>query len=91
MKRDHQRYVPEVVWLPTYIGLTLLLMAGFHANFIEILAMLIVFHIFVELIYRITFREARHLLQTKLLTFLLQVIVWACIWWWYVKRVTPVD
>jgi len=72
--------VPEAVWIPTYLGFALLLIAGPGMPGWLLVPILIVTRIILELIYRIAFGEKRHELSCKLVAVATQVIVWCGLW-----------
>ncbi len=80
-------YMTEVVWLPTYIGVSLLLLSAFNVGSIGIFAALIACRFFLELAYDIIFGTAKHELRTKLIAFSVQTVVWGVVWVWYAQRV----
>lgn len=83
-----QDYMTEVVWLPTYAGVSLLLLSVFDVGTIGIFAALITCRFFLELVYDLIFGAAKHELRTKLVAFASQVVIWGTVWVWYAQRVT---
>jgi len=92
MAIDHRyRYISEAVWLPTYIGITALVLGTINnAGFATVVGLisLLLCRIFLELLYRMAFGGARLQWRTQLATFGFQLVVWALVWGWYVQRTT---
>jgi len=87
---DHRyRYISEAVWLPTYAGVTALVLGtisnGNIATVVGIVSLLGC-RVFLELLYRIVFGEARLQPRMQLATFGVQLVVWVLVWGWYVQR-----
>jgi len=82
----HHRYVAEAVWLPTYVGLTMLILGGIANTTLAsavLLASLLASRMLLELVYRVTFGDARLQLRIQLAAFAFQVIVWGLLWAWH--------
>ncbi len=84
----NNKYVTEVVWLPTYVGVVLLLVGALGVGAIEIFLGLVASRAILDLTYRIVFGERRHELRTKLIAFASQLVVWGLVWVWYAQRLT---
>ena len=87
----YHRYIAEAVWLPTYIGLCILVV-GTVANAAVatalVLVSLIASRLVLELVYRMVFGDARLQLRTQLAAFGFQAFVWSLVWFWYAQRTT---
>jgi len=85
----YHRYMAEAVWLPTYIGLVMLVLGkvenGTLASALVIVA-LVGSRMLLELVYRLTFGDARLQLRTQLAAFAFQVVAWGLVWAWYAER-----
>jgi len=85
----HYRYVAESTWLPTYLGITAVVLGLIEntalASVVLVLSLLL-FRMALELVYRLAFGDARLHLRTQLAAFGAQVIVWSLIWTWHAQR-----
>ncbi len=85
----HHRYVAELVWLPTYISLVILIL-GTVANStfasVLILVSLSGSRMILEFIYRVAFGDARLQLRTQVAAFGFQAAVWSLVWFLYAQR-----
>ena len=80
---SNNKYVTEVVWLPTYISVFVLLLGvGVVGTFLGLVACRAV----LELTYRVVFGERRYELRIKLAAFASQLVVWGVVWAWYVQH-----
>ena len=84
----NQRCIAEVVWLPTYLGVSLVVLATVNnsavATVVLILA-LIACRFVLEVLYRFAFGEARLESRTRWLAFSSQVIVWGLVLVWHAQ------
>jgi hypothetical protein len=86
---DNQRYVAEIVWLPTYIGVAVLVLGGIDNSNLATATMLIAVigsRMVLELIYRLVFGPARLRIRTGIVAFVCQALAWGLIWWWYIEH-----
>ena len=85
----YHRYMAEAVWLPTYIGLVMLVLGkvenGTLASALVIVA-LVGSRMLLELVYRLTFGDARLQLRTQLAAFAFQAVAWGLVWAWHAQR-----
>jgi hypothetical protein len=90
MAIDHRyRYISDAVWSPTYVSVVALILGTINNSGLATVASLlslVVSRVFLELLYRVAFGEARLQLRTQLATFGLQLLVWGAVWGWYVQR-----
>ena len=85
----HYRYVAESTWLPTYLGITVVVLGVIENTglaSVVLIASLVLFRMALELVYRLAFGDARLHLRTQLAAFGAQVIVWGLIWTWHAQR-----
>jgi hypothetical protein len=80
--------VRDIVWLPTYIGLALLLIGAFHAYFVVVFVVLIACRFVLELLYEVVFSESKNKRSTQLITVAFQILVWGGVWLWYTFSLT---
>ena len=88
-KGTQQRLIGEIIWLPTYLGVLLLLLSSLNGGIVRdvvILMALFGCRFVLELTYRITFGDARLETRTKLWAFGSQLIVWGLIWAWHFQQ-----
>ena len=76
------KYVNDVVWLPTYLSLILILITSIENDLVFALLLfpaLITTRMILELVYRIIFNEQRLTLQNNIIALLSQAIVWGIV------------
>jgi hypothetical protein len=71
--------VPEVVWIPTYVAVTLLVLGKVDSSGLWLFPLLLASRLTAELIYRIVFGDERHNASCQRSAFLVQVIMWAAV------------
>ena len=79
------KYVSEVVWLPTYVAIIILVLGNVKSSGIATLTLLVALigsRMILEFIYRIIFNEKRLLLKTGIMAFICQLLVWVTIIFW---------
>ena len=84
-----RRYVSEAVWLPTYIGVAMVVLGTVSSSWVAtllVVAALIGCRLLLELLYRMVFGTARLEFRTGLIAFGSQIVVWALIWAWHAQR-----
>ncbi len=90
MKADNNnRYVNELVWLPTYLGIVILILGNIENGAIKTIAMfgaLIGTRMILEFIYRLIFEERRLHAKTGIITFLCQIMAWGSILIWQTQH-----
>jgi len=90
--RLHQRYVSEVTWLPSYVGIATVVLGSIDNSTLASVALviaLISFRVVLELVYRLTFGNVRLEARTQATAFALQVVVWGLVWAWYAHQAIP--
>jgi hypothetical protein len=83
-----RRYISEVVWLPTYLAISLLVLGIVDNSMVATLVLvvaLICFRIALELLYRTVFGQTRVELKIGVVAFGLQVSTWALVWAWHAQ------
>jgi hypothetical protein len=84
-----RKYVSEVVWLPTYIGVGALVLGSVNNSYsidAAIILSLIASRMLLELVYRIAFGDARLHWRVGAVAFASQLILWGALWAWYAQR-----
>jgi len=85
----YHRYVAEIVWLPTYVSLIVLIL-GTVANSalatVLVLVSLIGSRMILEFVCRVVFGDARLQFRTQIAAFGFQLIVWGLVWFVYAQR-----
>ena len=83
---DHSKFVSELVWLPSYLGLTFLMIGVTGSTGLVILVALLACRVALELLYRIMFGARRRELGIGAIAFVAQCVIWGGVWAWYVFR-----
>ncbi len=84
-----QRYIAEVVWLPTYLGVSLVVLATVDNSALATAVLVFALttcHFLLEVLYRFAFGDARLDSRTKWLAFGSQLIVWGLVLAWHAQR-----
>ena len=87
----YHRYMAELVWLPTYISLGMLILGTVANTALAsalVLVSLIASRMLLEVTYRFIFGDARLQLRTQLAAFGFQAVAWGVVWFWYAQRAT---
>ena len=72
------KYVSEIVWLPTYAAIIILVLGSIENSVVATLTLLVALigsRMLLELIYRIIFSDKRLRIRTGIIAFLCQVLV----------------
>ena len=72
------KYVSEIVWLPTYAAIVILVLGSIENSAVATLTLIAALYgsrMVLELIYRIIFGDQRLLIKTGVIAFLCQVLV----------------
>src|SRR5258708_436726 len=83
---DHSKFVSELVWLPSYLGLTFLMIGVTGSAGLVVLVALLVCRAALELLYRVVFGARRRELSIGAIAFAAQCVIWGGVWAWYVFR-----
>ncbi len=76
---DNKKYVSELVWLPTYLVIAILILGNIESGIIKTIAMFVALigtRMILEFLYRLAFKERRLHLKTGIIAFLCQVMAW---------------
>ena len=76
------KYVSEIVWLPTYLVIIITLAASINSSIvvtITVIPTIIITRMLLEIIYRITFEDRRLYFKNQLMAFVSQIIIWGVI------------
>ena len=86
---DSYKYVSEAAWLPTYIGVSIIVLTSINNGYLAMFIMLVALtatRMILELLYRFVFDKNRLLLKTGVIAFVCQLAVWLSVLWWYVGQ-----
>jgi vacuolar-type H+-ATPase subunit I/STV1 len=83
---DHGRFVSELVWLPSYVGLLFLMIGVTGSTGLVVLLALLACRVALEFLYRIMFGARRRELGIGAIAFAAQCVIWGGVWAWYVFR-----
>ena len=76
------RLMPEIVWLPTYLGMLLIVLWKFDSRAVLVVYPIsILCSLILELIYRAVFGEKRHSFSCRATAFCAQCIIWGLIFY----------
>ena len=74
--------MPDIVWVPTYLGMILMFIWKFESGETLIMIPILMFCSFIfELIYRAVFGEKRHSFSCLVMVFVSQCIIWGLIFY----------
>jgi hypothetical protein len=91
--RPEHRYISELVWLPTYLGITAFVLGTINDSTIASVALLVslvMTRMALELLYRIALGETRLEIKTGLIALACQVLVWGLIFSWHFRSSAPI-
>jgi vacuolar-type H+-ATPase subunit I/STV1 len=83
---DHYKFVSQLVWLPSYVGIALLMIGVTGGTGLVVLGAILAGGAALEFIYRVAFGARRRELGIGTITFALQCVVWGGVWAWYIFR-----
>ena len=84
----HYRYIHEVVWLPTYLVIALVVLGTVQnsaAVSVALFFSLVACRMVLELLYRIAFGDERLTTRIGLLAFGSQLVVWGLLLHWFLE------
>ena len=85
MEMQPKKYANEVVWLPTYIAILIIVFGTIEDNNLKLVVMIsawIASRVIFEFIFRIAYGGMRLPIKAGVITFFAQSIVWAVFFLW---------
>ncbi|MEJ2362444.1 MAG: hypothetical protein P8Z75_13700 [Gammaproteobacteria bacterium] len=83
---DTHKYVSEAVWLPTYIGVSIIVLTSINNSYLATILILVALtgtRILLEILYRFVFDKGRLHFKTGIIAFSCQLAGWLSVLWWY--------
>ena len=83
------RYVSEAIWLPTYLGVSAVVLGTINSSAIAAVFLLVApigSRFVLEFIYRVVFGDARLQWRIGIAAFVTQLVIWGLLATWYLQK-----